>query len=160
MRAAPVIAASLLVAVSMPVMAGQQQRDRRTTPQENPTVDIVQTVGCVERRDGNPETWWLARAADTRTTQAGVFSVAQIEAAKALPAGTNSFQLVGVADFLDIDGLLKTGHRKEFTTPQNANATGTIHQGRKVLVKGMFITSGDVKSINLLNVVGLADSCG
>ena len=31
--------------------------------------------------------------------------------------------------------------------------------GRKVLVKGMFITTGEVKRINLLNVIGLADSC-
>jgi hypothetical protein len=139
--------------------AAQQQRDRRTTPQENPTVDIVQTVGCVERRDGTPETWWLARAADTRVTPAGVFSVAQIDAAKALPPGANTFQLVGVADFLDTDGLLKTGHRKEFTTPENANATGAIRPGRKVLVKGMLITNGEARRINLLNAVGLADAC-
>jgi hypothetical protein len=160
MRAAPAIAALLGTALSVPVTAWQQQRDRRTTPQENPTVDIVQTVGCVERRDGNPETWWLAGAADARAAPAGVFSVAQIDAAKALPPGANTFQLIGVADFLDTDGLLKTGQRKEFTTPENANATGAIRPARKVLVKGMLIATGDVKRINLLNVVGLADACG
>ena len=31
--------------------------------------------------------------------------------------------------------------------------------GRKVLVKGMLITTSEPKRINLLNVVGLADSC-
>jgi hypothetical protein len=160
MRTAGVIAATLCAVLSGPVVAAQAQRDRRTTPQEDPAIDIVQTAGCVERRAGTPETWWLARAADTRVTQAGVFSTAQIEAAKALPPGAQTFQLVGVADFLDTEGLLKSGRRQEFTTPENANATGALRVGRKVLVKGMFITSGEVKRINLLNAVSLADTCG
>ena len=132
----------------------------RETPGEKPAVDVVQSVGCVERRDGNPETWWLTRAVDPRVAQPGVFSTTQIDTARALPLGANTFQLVGVADFLDSEGLLKSGRRREFTTPQNANATGEIRPGRKVLVKGMFITSGETKRINLLNVIGLADSCG
>ena len=120
----------------------------------------MQSVGCVERRDGNPETWWLTRAVDPRVAQPGVFSTAQIDTARGVPPGTNTFQLVGVADFLDTEGLLKSGRRREFTTAQNANATGDIRPGRKVLVKGMFITTGETKRINLLNVIGLADSCG
>jgi hypothetical protein len=158
MRTAAVVAT--LVVLGVPVIAQQPPRDRRTTPQENPAVDIVQTTGCVERRAGSPDTWWLARAGDARVTQAGVFSAAQVEAAKALPLGTRSFQLVGVADFLDTEGLLKSGTRQEFTTAQNANATGDIRPGRKVLVKGMLVTAGEATRINLLNVVGLADTCG
>ena len=159
MRGTPLAVASLCAVFSATVVAGQAQRDRRTTPQESPAVDIVQTVGCVEKRSGTPETWWLARAADTRVSQAGVFSAAQIEAAKALPLGSRTVQLVGVADFLDTEGLLKTGKRGEFTTAQNSNATGDVRAGRKILVKGMLVTTGDVARINLLNVVGLADSC-
>jgi hypothetical protein len=136
------------------------QRGRQTNPGEKPAVDVVQSVGCVERRDGNPETWWLTRAVDPRVAQPGVFSAAQIDTARGVPPGTNTFQLVGVADFLDTEGLLKSGRRREFTTAQNANATGEIRPGRKVLVKGMFITTGETKRINLLNVIGLADSCG
>ena len=135
------------------------QRGRQANPGEKPAVDVVQSVGCVERRDGNPETWWLTRAVDPRVTPPGVFSTTQIDTARGLPLGANAFQLVGVADFLDTDGLLKSGRRREFTTAQNANATGEIRAGRKVLVKGMFITSGETKRINLLNVIGLADSC-
>jgi len=135
------------------------QRGRQANPAEKPAVDVVHSVGCVERKDGNPETWWITRAADPRVTQPGVFSVAQVDAAKAVAPGANTFQLVGVADFLDVDGLLKSGRRREFTTAENANATGELRPGRKVLVKGMFITSGESKRINLLNVVGLADSC-
>ena len=148
------------VAALLSSQATAAQRGRQTNPGEKPAVDVVQAVGCVERRDGNPETWWLTRAADPRVAQPGVFSTAQIDTAKGVPPGTNTFQLVGVADFLDTEGLLKSGRRREFTTAQNANATGDIRAGRKVLVKGMFITIGETKRINLLNVIGLADSCG
>ena len=136
------------------------QRGRQTNPGEKPAVDVVQTVGCVERRDGNPEMWMLTRAGDPRTVQPGVFSTGQVDAAKSVPLGANSFQLIGVADFLDADGLLKSGRRREFTSAQNANATAELRVGRKVLVKGMLITTSDPRRINLLNVVGLADSCG
>ena len=136
------------------------QRGRGNQSGEKPAVDIVQTVGCVERRDGSPETWWLTRAIDPRTAQPGIFAVPQINAAKAAPLGAGSIQLVGVADFLDTEGLLKESRRREFTNAQNANATGELRAGRKVLVKGMYITTSDPKRINLLNVIALADSCG
>ena len=151
-----VIAASLIALCASP---GFAQRGRQTNPREKPAVDVVQSVGCVERRDGSPETWWLTKAVDPRVAQPGIFSTPQIDNARGLPLGSNTFQLVGVADFLDTEGLLKSGRRREFTTPQNANATGEIRPGRKVLVKGMFITNGETKRINLLNVIGLADSC-
>jgi hypothetical protein len=149
-------AACLLVLAASPLAA---QRGRQTNPGEKPAVDVVQTVGCAERRDGNPETWSLTRAADPRTVQPGVFSTGQVDAAKGAPLGANTFQLIGVADFLDTEGLLKSGRRREFTSAQSANATGELRTGRKVLVKGMFITSTDPKRINLLNVVALSDSC-
>ena len=148
-----------MIAITLAASPGFAQRGRQTNPREKPAVDIVQSVGCVERHDGNPETWWLAKAADPRVAQPGVFSTGQIDTARGASLGANTFQLIGVADFLDTEGLLKSGRRREFTTPQNANATGEIRPGRKVLVKGMFITSAEPKRINLLNVIGLADSC-
>ena len=136
------------------------QRRGAAASSEKPAVDVVQTLGCVEQRTGNPETWWLQKAVDPRVVQPGVFSVAQTDTARSAALGSQAFQLIGVADFLDVDGLLKSGRRSEFTTAQNANATGELRPGRKVLVKGMLITTSDPKRINLLNVVGLADSCG
>jgi hypothetical protein len=126
---------------------------------EKPKVDVVQTVGCAEHRDGTPGTWWLARAADAATAQPGIFNTTQIDAAKARPAGANTFQLVGVADFLDTEGLLNSGQRREFTTPETANATGELRAGARVLVKGMLVVDGEAKRINLLAVIRLADSC-
>ena len=139
------------------VSAGQ--RARTPDAANTPAVEIVQSVGCAERRDGAPETWWLARAIDPRATQPGVFSVAQVEAAKALRPGERTFQLVGTADFLDTESLLRSGRRREFTTAQTANATGELRAGRRVLVKGMLVPASEVPRINLLNVVGVSDSC-
>jgi hypothetical protein len=161
------VAAALVIGIALPLML-QAQRGRGGTG-EKPKVAIVQSVGCIERKDGSPggggprsetETWWLTRAADPTTAPSGVFSTTQVEAATSVELGVQVFQLIGVADFLDTEALLRSGQRKEFTTPETANATGQLRQGHKVLVKGMLIDTADPKRINLLAVIGLAGTCG
>ena len=122
-------------------------------------VDIVQTVGCAERRGGDPDTWWLTRVPEPTVPRSGVFSVTQIEEAGEIELGAGELQLIGVADFLDAESLLEWGERAEFTTPEQANATGELREGRKVLVKGPLIETDTVQRINLLAVVGLAETC-
>jgi hypothetical protein len=152
------LAATLALGFCLPATL-DAQRGRGATG-EKPKVDIVQTVGCAERKGaGEQETWWLTRGADTRVAPPGMFNSTQVEQAKEATLGSNAFQLVGVADFLDPESLLKSGRRKEFTTPENANATGELRPGRKILVKGLLVESPDQKRINLLAVIGLADSC-
>ena len=153
------LATAAIVAMSVSPVLGLQ-RGRQGNAGEKPQVDVVQSVGCAERRDGGSETWWLTRAADPTVTQPGIFNTRQIDAAKAVPPGGNEFQLVGVADFLDPEGLLRSGRRRDFTTPETANATGELRQGRRVLVKGLLVANNTVKRINLLAVIGLADTCG
>ena len=148
-----------VVALTVAASVASAQRGRGNPSREKPAVDVVQAAGCVENKPGSPETWWLTRAVEPRVAQPGIFAKPQIDAARDAALGTNTFQLIGVADFLDVEGLLKSGQRREFTNAQNANATGQIKAGRKVLVKGMFVTTTDPKRINLLNVVALADSC-
>ena len=152
------LASALALLFGLSWVAGAQ-RGRQGGTGEKPKVDVVQSVGCVERRTGAPDTWWVGRATDPTPGQAGIFSTAQVEAAKSVRLGANTFQLIGVADFLDTDGLLRSSQRREFTTPETANATGQLREGRKVLVKGLLIDS-DVKRINLLAVIALSDSCG
>ncbi len=125
-----------------------------------PQVDIVQTVGCVEMRNDDAATWWLTRAADPTQTRAGVFNENQVEEAKEEALGTGEFQLIGVAEFLDAESLLRFGDRAQFTTADQVNATNELREGRTVLVKGLLIEEGGTARINLLAVVGLADSCG
>lgn len=88
-----------------------------------------------------------------------MFNSNQVEEARKAPLGGLTFHLVGVADFLTPEELLESGQRKEFTTPETANATGQLRHGHKVLVKGALIDAGDQRRINLLSVVGLAESC-
>jgi hypothetical protein len=151
------VAAALVMFAGMSGVAAGQRRVTNTS--EKPKVDIVQSVGCAERKAGSPATWWLGRAADATVSQPGVFTVAQVEQAKGAALGASTFQLVGVADFLDTAGLLQSGQRADFTTAENANASGQLKEGRKVLVKGLLIDGGDVKRINLMSVISLAESC-
>lgn len=161
------VAAALAIGCCLPLVA-EAQRGRGATG-EKPKVDVVQTVGCAERKSGSPpggsgprselETWWLNRAADPRVSPPGMFNTTQVDEARSATLGSNVFQLIGVADFLDSEGLLKSGRRKEFTTPETANATGQLRSGRKVLVKGLLIEGGDQKGINLLSVIAVGDAC-
>ena len=129
-------------------------------PEREPQVEIVQTVGCVEERSGDSATWWLTRAVNPTVTRAGVFNENQVDEAKSTALGSGAFQLIGVADFLDAESLLRFGDRAQFTTPDQVNATGQLANGHTVLVKGLLIEDGEAARINLLAVVGLADGCG
>lgn len=136
--------------------AGQQ----RSPPgaQVKPKVDIVQTVGCVEHRTANGGQWWLTSATDPTVSREGVFTTVDIDTAKKAPRGTRAFRLIGEADYLDAEGLLKTQRRAEFTRAEQVNAPGVLRDGRTVLVKGLLITGGEER-INLLQVAAVADSC-
>lgn len=126
---------------------------------DEPKVEIVHTVGCVERRIGDAE-WWLTRAAEPTESDPGVFNEDEVDEAREQALGTLEFQLVGVADFLGAEALLRSFDRAAFTTPDQVNATGELRAGRTVLVKGLLIEAAEVARINLLAVVGLADACG
>ena len=156
-RAALGLVAALMLCdgATVPVEAtGRQQ----TAPRRKPQVEMVQSVGCVEERTGNG--WWLTRASEPEVSRAGVFNQDQVDAVlAALELGTREFQLVGVADFLDAEGLLATGNRADFTSADQVNATGELRPGRTVLVKGLLIEGDDVSRVNLTTVVGLPDRC-
>jgi hypothetical protein len=127
---------------------------------DKPKLDIVQTVGCAERKGSDPATWWLIRAGAPQVVAAGPLSVANVDQAKTAALGTSVFRLIGEADFLDAEGLMKAGQRKLFTTAETVNATGQLRAGHKVLVKGVLIGGAQEQRINLISVVSLADSCG
>ena len=147
----------LTAAVWLPPAPAAGQRLGATTGE--PAVEIVHTVGCVERRTGDAE-WWLARAAEPTVSGPGVFNEDEVDEARELAPGTRAFHLVGVADFLGAEALLRSFDRAAFTTPDQVNATGELRAGRRVLVKGLLIAAEAVERINLLAVVGLADACG
>lgn len=150
--------AALLMAAAVWLPPGPALGQLAATTDE-PAVQIVHTVGCVERRTGEAE-WWLARAAEPTVADPGVFNQDEVDDAREQVLGTHEFHLVGVADFLGAEALLRSFDRATFTTPDQVNATGELRAGRTVLVKGLLIATEGVERINLLAVVGLADACG
>ena len=118
-----------------------------------PTIDIVSSVGCATH-DG--ATWTLTRASEPVVTDEPFSSSAEIEEAKSTSLGSNTYTLIGVADFLAIDGLLDQFQRAEFTARESVNSTGSLVTGHTVLVKGLFIEN---QRINLTSVISVADSC-
>jgi hypothetical protein len=153
------LAAALAAATLAPhiaTAAGQPPAARRPKPQ----VEVVQTVGCVEQRISAETTWWLTRAVEPTSTRARVFNEVEVAEARENASGDREYHLIGVADFLTAEGLLRYGERERFTTPEQINATGELRAGRTVLVKGLLIEADGVSRINLLSVVGLTDTCG
>jgi hypothetical protein len=142
---------------SWPMLAAAQTAGSAAPPKAK--VEIVQTVGCVAKRSGQPPSWWLTRAAAPTPTREGVFNRTQIDdAKKTLALGVREFHLVGVADFLDAEGLLQSGDRALFTSKEQVNATGELREGRAVMVKGLLVASGTEARLNLLEVVGLDEA--
>ena len=147
-----VSAVALMTAIAYPGVSRAQGSD-------GPQVEIVQTVGCAEQRSNGGATWWLTRAAAPAESGPGPFEAPQVDAARNQETGSREFQLIGFAEFVDPESQLAWADRALFTTEEQVNATGDLRQGRFVLVKGLLIEADGSARINLLSVVGLADSC-
>ena len=147
-----VSAVAFMTAVVCPVAShGQGSAD--------PKVDIVQTVGCAEQRSDTGVTWWLTRATDPAESGPGPFEEPQVDEARNRETGSREFQLIGFAEFVDPAAQLAWADRALFTTEDQVNATNELRQGRFVLVKGLLVDADGSARINLLSVVGLADTC-
>ena len=119
-------------------------------------VALVSVVGCVETADG---LWFLYRATEPKATQAAYATEADVEEARSATLGSNRFELIGVADFLDAEGLLALHQRAEVTAPESVNSTGQLALGTKVAVKGLHIQTVEPSRLNLTSVISLAGTC-
>ncbi len=141
---------SILVAVAVsPLTGGAQNRDLA-----KPAIDIVASVGCATK-DG--ETWTLTQASEPISTGVPFSNRDEIEEASGTPLGSRTYVLIGVADFLAPEELLDEFQRAEFTTVDSVNSTGSLVDGHRILVKGLFIEN---ERINLTSVIGLTERCG
>ena len=86
-------------------------------------------------------------------------SDSEIEEAQTVSLGSNRFQLIGVAEFLDVEGLLDQFQRADFTARESVNSTGQLKAQHKLLIKGLYIQDADPSRINITSVIVLADSC-
>jgi hypothetical protein len=117
---------------------------------------IVAVVGCAAKTPA-PHIWELARAgARVESTRAGITASERDQLAKQ-PLGHDTYQLIGVADFVDADTSRAIGDRSKILTPSRVNSTGALVSGHKVAVKGLLIEASPPR-INLTSVVDLG-SC-
>jgi hypothetical protein len=122
-----------------------------------PKAPLVSVVGCANRASDG--TWTLTNATAGVETPRLFTSEKEIAEAKTTKLGTNRYKLIGVAEFLTKEELLKHQQRGEFTRPEVANATGQLQHGKKLVVKGLLITASNEKRLNLVSVQQLADTC-
>jgi hypothetical protein len=73
-------------------------------------------------------------------------------------AGTDTFELVGVADFVSPEQALTFETRKALYPVERVNSTGVLAANHRVAAKGVWI-AGSPNRINLMSVVPLDESC-
>lgn len=122
-----------------------------------PAAPLVSVVGCAQRTPQGA--WTLTNATDGVETRVLFLNKKDVDDARNQALGKNRYVLLGTPEFVTKDELLKSGQRAEFTRPEIANATGQLQEGRKLLVKGLLITAGQERRLNLVAVQQLADTC-
>jgi len=137
-------------------LTGGIRAEQQDVDLSKPKTPLVSVVGCAAVADG---TWMLTNATDGVESKVLFLSAKEIEEAKKAALGSNRYRLLGTADFLTKEDLLKQGQRAEFTRRDVANATGQLQEGRKLLVKGLLITGPNERRLNLVSVQQLADTC-
>jgi hypothetical protein len=144
------IACVAVTMAAIPAAAGTNGQRPAGTP-------VVMVVGCA-RPGAQPHIWDLIRAGDhSESSRPGITTdeKAQLDR-RAL--GQRTYQLIGVADFVDAETSRRIGVRGEILSRTRVNATGMLASGHKVAVKGLYI-EGTPPRINLTSVVDLGGRC-
>jgi mono/diheme cytochrome c family protein len=145
-----------------PVNAVEARARAQAASLNNP---ITTVVGCAV--PGTTPTKWTLRnasrvAAPAPTTPPARvthnLSKDELESAGKVAAGTDTFELVGVSDFVSAEESLANPLRKSLYPIARVNSTGALAPGRRVAVKGVFIP-GSPARVNLTSVVPLGSSC-
>jgi len=122
-----------------------------------PKSPLVLVVGCASK-SAQPHIWTLSNAGErSESSRPGILEDEKANLATR-PLGQGNYQLIGVADFVDVDTSRAIGVRGELLTPSRVNATSMLADGHKVAVKGLYITAAPPR-INLTSVVDLGARC-
>jgi mono/diheme cytochrome c family protein len=130
---------------------------------------ITTLVGCVAPT-GSINTWKMTNASKLAAPAPGATAAAaalrvthnvtkdeKAQAAKLAP-GADTFDLIGVADFVSPEMAEQFPTRKALYPIERINATGALAPNRRVAAKGVWIP-GSPARLNLTSVVVLSDSC-
>lgn len=153
MRKTIAIAVSLL-AWSAPASAQGQGQPAAPPP---PTSPLVLVVGCAQKGT-QPHVWRLTNVGERSIAPQPAISGEEQAAVSGRPLGSDTYDLVGVADFVPPEASVQIGDRGDILTSERANATGALTPGHKVAVKGLYI-AGKPGRINVTSVVRLAPAC-
>jgi hypothetical protein len=143
---------AVLAAASMTGAVHAQQ-----LPVEKPGSALVIVAGCA-KATAQPHIWTLSDAGARVESATVAITTEEKERLAAQPPGQNTYQLIGVADFVDGETSRKIGVRGKILTAPRVNATGMLADGHKVGVKGLYIDARPPR-INLTSVVDLAARC-
>jgi hypothetical protein len=142
------------VAIALAVVPGGIRANARPATARTP---VVLVVGCA-RLSAQPQIWDLMRAgAAFESPRPGITPEEKAQLGTR-PLGENAYQLIGVADFVDVEASRKIGERGEILSPSRVNTTAMLVSGHKVAVKGLYI-EGTPARINLTSVVDLGPAC-
>jgi hypothetical protein len=124
-------------------------------PVERPRSPVVVVVGCASE-SAEPHIWTLSRASTrTESDRPGLTTTDKTQLA-GRPLGRDSYQLIGIADFVDAATAARIGIRGKLLSPARMNTTGMLATGHKVAVKGLYI-DGSPPRINLTSVADLGE---
>ena len=123
-----------------------------------PTSEIVRAVGCASAGSA-PGDWTLTNATEPTVVTIPFASTTEIEELTTEPLANKTYKLLGTAEFVSVERLLRQSQRAEFTAGESANATGTLRDGYKVAVRGLLLDPDGNARINLTSVQVLAQSC-
>jgi hypothetical protein len=131
--------------------AGQGQ------PQIAVKTSLVTVVGCA-KTTAEPHIWALTHAGElTPSSTAGITTREKLELQKRL-TGRATYQLIGVADFIDPEQARRIGLRAKLFSPTRMNTTAQLIDGHKVAAKGLYI-EGKPARVNLTSVLDLGKGC-
>jgi mono/diheme cytochrome c family protein len=142
---------------------------RRETAAASRNNPITTIVGCVAPTSAFT-TWRMTDASKLPVTEVPADAPAaaarvshnvtkdEKETASKQPAGSDTFELVGVADFVSPEQALQFATRKALYPIERVNATGALAANRRVAAKGVWIP-GSPARLNLTSVVVLSESC-
>ena len=127
--------------------------------QTPPQVDIVAVVGCAQKASGVPPRWMLTNASEPTVMRDPYASEDALDEATRAPLGSNTFRLVGVAEYLTEEDRGELDQAENPVIGFQRLATGQLQDGHKVAIRGLLVEVNDEQRINLTSVISLADSC-
>lgn len=118
---------------------------------------MVLLVGCAATT-AEPHIWILSQAGERTLSPTAGITTAEKRDLQNRPLGRDTYQLLGVADFVDADTAQRIGVRSRILSRPRMNTTAMLASGHKVAVKGLYIDARPPR-INLTSVADLGGTC-